>query len=191
MKVYDDCINSAGAILFNGANVICYSTGNDAIDSNYGRSGAISIAGGTVIAFSQRGGAEMGIDCDNMSYVSLTGGTLIAGGGSQGGSSTTLSGSTIPSRGTTSAISFTEGAYYSIASPDGNVLTWRMPCSVNSSYTIFATDCVAKGTSCTLYQNAIAPTAEGISFLQTAEAMPMIWRGNGDTTGTQKTTIAF
>ena len=191
MKVYDDCINSAGAILFNGANVICYSTGNDAIDSNYGRSGAINVAGGTVIAFSQRGGAEMGIDCDNMSYVSLTGGTLIAGGGSQGGSSTTLSGSTIPSRGTTSAISFTEGDYYSIASPDGNVLTWRMPCSVNSSYTIFATDCVAKGTSCTLYQNTIAPTAEGISFLQTAEDMPMIWRGNGDTTGTQKTTIAF
>lgn len=56
--------------------VVCYSTGNDAINSNYNRSGAVSLTGGTVVAFSSRGGAEMGIDCDNMSNVLLSEGTL-------------------------------------------------------------------------------------------------------------------
>ena len=191
MKVYDDCINSAGAINFSGANVVCYSTGNDAIDSNYNRSGAVSLTGGTVVAFSSRGGAEMGIDCDNMSNVLLSGGTLVAGGGSQGGSSSSLSGSSILSKCLSSSIAFTEGAYYSLASSSGNVLTWRMPCTVNSSFTIFATDGVAKGTSCTLYQHASAPVAEGILFPFPEESVAMLWKGNGETSGTTKATVAF
>lgn len=192
LEVYDDCINSAGQINFNGADVICFSTGNDAIDSNYGRTGAITVSGGTVIAFSQRGGAEMGIDCDNMSYVVVSGGTLVAGGGSQGGTSaSSLSAATVPSRCWSSSVSYSQGSYYSIACNDGNILTWKMPCTVNSSYNVFATDAVTKGTTCTLYQHADAPSAEGSVFVLPSGSSTMLWKGNGNTTGTQKATISL
>ena len=192
LEVYDDCINSAGQINFNGADVICFSTGNDAIDSNYGRTGAITVSGGTVIAFSQRGGAEMGVDCDNMSYVVVSGGTLVAGGGSQGGtSSSSLSAATVPSRCWSSSVSYSQGSYYSIACNDGNILTWKMPCTVNSSYNVFATDAVTKGTTCTLYQHADAPSAEGSVFVLPSGSSTMLWKGNGNTTGTQKATISL
>ena len=191
--VYDDCINSAGQINFNGTDVICFSTGNDAIDSNYGRTGAVTVSGGTVVAFSQRGGSECGIDCDNMSYVVVSGGTVVAGGGSQGGggSSSSLSAATVASRCWSSSLSYTQGSYYSIAYSDGNILTWKMPCTVNSSYNIFATDAVSKGITCTLSQHADAPLAEGTAFMQPSGASTMLWKGNGGTTGTQKTTISL
>ena len=193
LDVYDDCINSAGQINFNGTDVICFSTGNDAIDSNYGRTGAVTVSGGTVITFSQRGGSECGIDCDNMSYVVVSGGTVVAGGGSQGGggSSSSLSAATVASRCWSSSLSYTQGSYYSIAYSDGNILTWKMPCTVNSSYNIFATDAVSKGITCTLSQHADAPLAEGTAFMQPSGASTMLWKGNGGTTGTQKTTISL
>lgn len=97
--------------------VVCYSTGNDAINSNYNRSGAVSLTGGTVVAFSSRGGAEMGIDCDNMSNVLLSGGTL--------------------------------------------------------------------------YQHASAPVAEGILFPFPEESVAMLWKGNGETSGTTKANVVF
>ena len=191
LEVYDDCINSAGQINFNGADVICYSTNNDAIDSNYGRTGAVTITAGTVISFSQRGGAEMGIDCDNMSYVVISGGTLVAGGGSQGGSSSSLSGSSVPYKCWTTSLSYTQGSYYSIAHSGGNTLTWKMPCTVTSSFNIFATGSVSKGTSCTMYQHSDAPTSEGVDFMLSTGSSTMLWKGNGITTGTSKTTIAL
>ncbi|MDO4212153.1 MAG: carbohydrate-binding domain-containing protein, partial [Bacteroidales bacterium] len=83
----DDCINSAGAINFNGAHVMAISYNNDAIDSNYGQNNSLVVTDGAVICFSTRGGAEMGFDCDANSRITFKGGTLVAGGGSQGGSS--------------------------------------------------------------------------------------------------------
>lgn len=80
----DDCINAAGAITFSGSNVYCYSAGNDAIDSNYGKSGAIVISGGVVIAHSARS-PEEGLDCDNNAYIQFRGGTVFSSGGQQGG----------------------------------------------------------------------------------------------------------
>lgn len=69
---YDDCINAASALNINGGNLRCVATGNDAIDSN----GTMSIAGGLILANGTRD-PEEGIDVDQASKLSITGGTLI------------------------------------------------------------------------------------------------------------------
>lgn len=69
---YDDCINAASALYINGGNLRCVATGNDAIDSN----GSMSISGGLVLANGTRD-PEEGIDVDNASQLSITGGTVI------------------------------------------------------------------------------------------------------------------
>ena len=52
---YDDCINSAGKIFFNGGITVCYGYGNDAIDSNAGTAGAITIGNGVVFSYTTKG----------------------------------------------------------------------------------------------------------------------------------------
>lgn len=81
----DDAINSSGPISFEGAWVYAISNGNDAVDSNYGRTGAISISGGVVVALSSKGSPEEGLDCDNNRYITISGGYVLSGGALQGG----------------------------------------------------------------------------------------------------------
>jgi hypothetical protein len=77
IEAYDDCINAAKHIQFDGGTVYCSSTTNDGIDSN----GTLTVTGGTVIS-SGGGGVEEGFDCDNNRFT-ITGGTLVGiGGGS-------------------------------------------------------------------------------------------------------------
>ena len=61
-KCYDDCLNTAGAIRFDGGIVVCHGYGNDAIDSNYGQAGAIQIGNGVVLGYSSKGAPEEGFD---------------------------------------------------------------------------------------------------------------------------------
>ncbi|MDO4191205.1 MAG: carbohydrate-binding domain-containing protein, partial [Bacteroidales bacterium] len=72
----DDAINAANAIIMNGGRVYAHSNSNDGIDSN----GSIDINGGLIIGDGARQ-PETGIDCDNNRF-SVTGGTMIAAGGS-------------------------------------------------------------------------------------------------------------
>lgn len=194
MKVYDDCINSAGQINFNGANVLCYSTGNDAIDSNYGKTNSIRQTAGVVISFTSKGGAEMGIDADAMSRVTVTGGTLITGGGLQGGSSTSSlgSGSTHYKLWSTS-ISYTSGRYYSIVCGD-NIITWLMPVTMNSSFNALASDAFQSSRTHYIYNGTTAPTSskEEFSFRNSAsaDAKPMIWIKSNITSGSQSATFS-
>ncbi len=77
---YDDCINSAGSIIFNGGTTVCISSHNDGVDSNAGKEGAITIGDGNVFAFTAQGAPEEGLDCDNNRFIRITGkGKAISG----------------------------------------------------------------------------------------------------------------
>ena len=71
-NTYDDCINAASALYIKGGNLRCVATGNDAIDSN----GSMAISGGLILANGSRD-PEEGVDVDQASQLSITGGTVI------------------------------------------------------------------------------------------------------------------
>ncbi len=107
----DDGINSGGQIIFNGGRTCVISTTNDAVDSNSGGFGfgmppfmmggepqdsttskpqnhqnqdpAIIINGGEVLAWSQTGPPEEGLDCD-FAPIQVTGGTIFSVGAGMG-----------------------------------------------------------------------------------------------------------
>ena len=77
---YDDAMN-ADSLFFAGGKVYAYSVANDAIDSN----AKVLVSGGMVVAdgsFSP----EQGMDVDNYSAFTITGGTLFSVGGAMGSS---------------------------------------------------------------------------------------------------------
>ena len=84
----DDAINSADDMTINGGSVFAYSTGNDGLDAN----GNFYIKGGVVYAIGARS-PEVAIDANSEGgyKLYLTGGTLIAVGGLESGSSLTQS----------------------------------------------------------------------------------------------------
>ena len=160
---YDDCINATKTIQINGANVYCLSTGNDAIDSNYGRSGAFSITDGICIALSTKGNPEEGVDCDNDSYISIKGGYLFTAGGQQGNSSS-------------SSLSATQG-YYKLTgktlsaqyltltdSEGNNIFTLKMPVAISKSYSFISTPQMKSGSKYTLTSGTTSPTDAKTEF---------------------------
>lgn len=168
-KCYDDCLNSAGGITFDGGTTVCCSTGNDAVDSNYGRSGAVVIGNGTILSYTSAGGPEEGLDCDNNSYIQITGnGRAVSLGGSQGGgggggwggSSSGGIGSAVQGYGllTTSA-SYSANRYYTLADASGNnLLTFSLEGSVSSSLSLFTAPGMTSGQSYTVKYATTAPT---------------------------------
>lgn len=167
LKCYDDCINSSGSIAFNGGMTVCFSNGNDAVDSNYGRTGSIVIGNGTVLTYSSRGGAEMGFDCDGNSYIQITGkGIAISAGGNQGGStSATLSNAAQGYAFVTSSISYQTGRYYTIADSKGNnLVTYSFEGNVSSTCSMFTATGMTKGASYTVKYSTKEPTDAVTSF---------------------------
>ena len=75
ITAYDDCLNASSNVTINGGRIYCYSTGNDAIDSN----GPMTINGGTIVA-SGTTAPEEGFDCDQNTFA-IRGGTLVGTGG--------------------------------------------------------------------------------------------------------------
>ena len=71
-NTYDDCINAKTSLTVNGGNLRCVATGNDAIDSN----GSMVLNGGLILANGSRD-PEEGVDVDQASKLSITGGTVI------------------------------------------------------------------------------------------------------------------
>lgn len=165
-KCYDDCINSAGVINFAGGTTVCYATKNDAVDSNYGRSGAITISGGNIFAYTSAGSPEEGLDCDNNSYITITGGIAVSAGGSQGGGGG-WGGSSTGSVGSASQgyylggspSSYTAANYYTLYSTTGEAIcTYKFEGNVSNSLSLLTAPNLGKGTV-TIKQGTSAPTA--------------------------------
>lgn len=190
----DDCINSAGAINFNGAHVMAISFNNDAIDSNYGKAGSLVITDGTVIAFSTRGGAEMGFDADANSRVTFKGGSLIAGGGNQGGGSSSLGTGSIHYKVWSANISYTVGNYYSVTQGGTGIFTFCLPVNCNSTYNFYACSDFKSNTSHSIVRNSTAPTdGTPVLFRTSADDLvgkPLFWRPTDVTSGTSVTTFS-
>lgn len=159
---YDDCINSSGNIYFNGGVTVCYSNGNDAVDSNAGRSGAITIGNGVAFAYTSKGSPEEGFDCDNNSYIQITGtGIGISAGGTQGGgsSSSTISNAKQGYKFVTSSVSYQTGRYYTLADASGNnLVTYSFQANVSSTLSLITATGMVKGSSYNVKYNTTAPT---------------------------------
>ena len=170
---YDDCINSAGKIFFNGGITVCYGYGNDAIDSNAGTAGAITIGNGVVFSYTTKGSPEEGFDCDNNSYIRITGtGIGISAGGSQGGGGgwpggggNTITGAVQGYHFHTSSVSYQAGRYYTLSNSSGaNLVTFSFEANCSSTLSLItATGMVSGGTYYVKYGNN-APTNPTTSF---------------------------
>lgn len=169
-QCYDDCLNSAGKISFNGGVTVCYSNGNDAVDSNAGTTGAITIGDGVAFAYTTKGSPEEGFDCDNNSYIQITGtGIGISAGGSQGGggggpwggnsSSNTISNAKQGYALVTSSISYSKGRYYTLADASGNnLVTYSFEAACSSNLALFTATGMTKNSSYNVKYNTTEPT---------------------------------
>lgn len=159
---YDDCLNSAGNIYFNGGATVCYSNGNDAVDSNAGTTGAITIGNGAVMAYTSKGSPEEGLDCDNNSYIQITGnGYAISAGGSQGGgsSNSTISGAKQGYTFLTSTVSYKAKVYNTLADASGNnLMTFQLPVAISSTLSFITAKGMTSGSKYTIKSSTTEPT---------------------------------
>lgn len=176
-KCYDDCINSSGKIFFNGGVTVCFSNGNDAVDSNAGTAGAITIGNGVAFAYTTKGNPEEGFDCDNNNYIRITGtGIGISAGGSQGGGWPGPgggSGGTItnPAQGYkfyTNSYSFQAGKYYTLSNTNGtggtNMVTFSFEANCTSNLALITATGMVSGSTYYVKFGDVAPTNPTTAF---------------------------
>lgn len=122
-NTYDDGINAATSLTFNGGYVYSHASNNDGIDSN----GTITVNGGVVLA-SGTTAPEEGFDCDNNQFV-VNGGILV-GTGSANSSVTSAS----QPYATVSSVTVSQGKYLTVKDSSGNVMfSYMCPNTVSSA----------------------------------------------------------
>lgn len=170
-KAYDDGMNSSGAIRFLGGLTVVFSNGNDAVDSNYGRSGAIEIGNGCIVAYTSKGAPEEGFDCDNNSYITITGnGYAVSAGASQGGGGGMGGSSGIGSATqgyylSTSSLSYSTGRYYTFYNGTTSMgFTYSMEAGLSSSLSLFTCKGMTRGSSYNIKYSTSAPTGATMSW---------------------------
>ena len=172
---YDDCISSAGNITFEGGVTVCFSNGNDAVDSNAGHAGAITIGNGVAFAYTTKGNPEEGFDCDNNNYIRITGtGIGLSAGGSQGGGWGGGGGGgtiTNPAQGYkfyTSSYSFQSGRYYTLSNTSGsggtNMVTFSFEANCNSSLALITATGMVSGSTYYVKYGTQAPSNPTTAF---------------------------
>ena len=161
-KCNDDCISSAGGIHFDGGIVVCSGKANDAVDSNYGRVGAITIGDGTIFAYTahKRNG---GLDCDNKSFIQITGnGTAISCGGNTLGVSDTSDAIDSAVQGyffRNDTIIYEKEKYYTLADASGNnLVTFSFENKTISFLSFFTAKGMRKDESYSVKYSQAAPT---------------------------------
>ncbi|MCR5130945.1 MAG: carbohydrate-binding domain-containing protein [Prevotella sp.] len=158
---YDDAINAASTITFNGGYVWAHASGNDAIDSNDGTTGIV-VNGGVVIG-SGAESPEEGFDCDNAAFV-VNGGTVIGTGGAQGGGGGMggeMSGGGVPTSASqayvSTTVSLTAGTYLSLKNSSGTVIcSYKIPTSLNSATVMMSSPSLTSGASATIVYGSSA-----------------------------------
>lgn len=185
-QCYDDCINSSGKITFAGGTTVCYTNGNDAVDSNYGRTGAITISGGNIFAYTTKNSPEEGLDCDNNSYIVVTGGIAVSAGGSQGGGgSSSIGSSTQGYYLGSSPSSYSPSYYYTLCNTSGTpICTYKFAANVSNSLGLLTAQNLGKG-SITVKRGTEKPTACDVNVNDVFFINPTV-----TTTGTAATVTA-
>lgn len=122
-NTYDDGINAATSLTFNGGYVYSHASNNDGIDSN----GSITVNGGVVLA-SGTTAPEEGFDCDNNQFV-VNGGVLVG----TGSANSSVTSSSQPYA-TVSSVTVSQGKYLTVKDSSGNVMfSYMCPNTVSSA----------------------------------------------------------